>query len=111
MLTFPVRFEVAVDWGGLDVAPSAGASVHRKGCRGVAKRVKVMGPWAHGDVGALGMVTSSLHGQQAGGAWVHGHVVVLRIGAIRSAHSCFPWLRVRRYTAVTRDRKQQQGET
>lgn len=79
-LTFPVWFEVAVNRGRLDLTPSAGASVHRKGCRGVAKGVKVMGPWAHGDVEALGIITCSL--QQGGGTWIHGHVVVFRIAAI-----------------------------
>lgn len=93
--TFPVRFEVAVDGGRLDLTPPAGASVHRKGCRGVAKRVKVMGPWAHGDVDTLGIVACSLHGQQGGGAWIHGHIVVFGIDAIRSAYECFPRLRGR----------------
>lgn len=91
-LTFPVRFEVAVDRGWLDLSPSAGASVHRKGCRGVAKRVKVMGPWAHGDVDTMGIIACSVHGQQGGGTWIHGHVVVFRTGAIRSAYKRFSWL-------------------
>lgn len=81
-LTFAVRFEVAVDGGWLDLTPPAGASVHGKGCRGVAERVKEMGPWAHGDVDALGVVTGSLRGQQDGGAGIHGHVVVFGIGAV-----------------------------
>lgn len=81
-LTFPVRFEVTVDGGWLDLAPSIGASVHRKGCGGVAKRVEVMWSRTHGDVDTLGIITCSLHGQQAGGTWIHGHVVVFRIGAI-----------------------------
>lgn len=91
-LTFPVRFEVAVDRGWLDLTCSAGASVHRKGGRGVAKWVEVMGTWAHGDVDTLGIITCSLHGQEGGGTWIHGHIVVFGIGAIRSAHNCFPWL-------------------
>lgn len=91
-LTFPVRFEVAVDRGWLDLTRSAGASVHRKGYRRVAELVKVMGPWAHGDVDTLGIITCSLHGQQGGGTWIHGHVVVFGIGAVRSAYKCFPWL-------------------
>lgn len=61
-LTFPVRLEVAVDRGWLDLAPSAGAPMHRKGCGGVAKSLKVMGSWTHGDVDTLGIVTCPLRG-------------------------------------------------
>ena len=39
-------------------------------------------PGAHGDVDTLGVITGSLQSQQGGGAWVHGHVVVLGIGAV-----------------------------
>lgn len=81
-LTFAVGFEVAVDRGWLDLTPPAGASMQRKGCGGVAERVEEMGSWAHGDVGALGVVACSLQGQQGGGAGVHGHVVVFGVGAV-----------------------------
>lgn len=107
-LTFPVRLEVAVDRGGLDLTPSAGASVHRKGCRRVAKRVQVMGPRAHGDVDTLGVITRTLHGQQARGTWIHGHVVVFGVGAVGTAYERFPWLGGKRDTAVT-SKKRQEG--
>lgn len=66
-----------------------------------------MGPRAHGDVDTLGTITCSLQSQQGGGAWIHRYVVVFGMGAIRSAYNCFPWLGVKRNTAVTSDRKQE----
>lgn len=76
--------------GWLDLTPLAGALVHRKSYRRVAKLIKVMGLWAHGDVDTLGIISCSLHGQQCGGTWIHGQVVVFGIGAIQSAYKCLP---------------------
>lgn len=81
-LTFPVGLEVAIDGGWLDLTSSAGASMDRKGSGWVAKWVKVMGPWAHGDVDTLGIVPCSFHSQQGRRTWVHGHVVVIRAGTV-----------------------------
>lgn len=100
-LTFPVRFEVPVHRGWLDLAAAAGASVQRKGSGWVAQSVKVMRPWAHGDVDTLGTVPCSLHGQQGRGAWIHGHVVIFRIGTVRSAQHCLPRLGRRRKATYT----------
>lgn len=68
--------------GGGWISPSAEPRAER-GLRGVAERVKVVWPRAHGDVDTLGVITSSAsQSQQVEEPGVHGHAVVLGIGAV-----------------------------
>lgn len=92
ILTFPVRFEVTVDWRGLDftqppVALRHGSSfVQGEGGRGQPHQVEVMRSWAHGDVEILGVVVGFLGVDQGRGTGVHGDVVVLGVGAVGAGH-------------------------
>lgn len=101
-LTFPVRFEVTVDWWGLDLTQSSvalrhGSSfMHGKGRRGQPHQVKVMRPRAHGNVEILGVVVGFLSVDQGRGTGVHGDVVVLRVGAVGAGHHCLGLLRYKR---------------
>lgn len=88
-LTFPVGLEVAIDRRRCDVAEAAGPVAQRGaaalagGQRGRETReVKVVRPGAHGDVHVLGTV--GLGGAQRRRAGVHGHVVVVRVAAVRA---------------------------
>lgn len=87
-LTLPVGLEVAVDWRRRHITQATRPV--REGCRASlaggqrgreAREVEVVRPGAHGDVDVLGAV--GLAGVERRGAGVHGHIVVLRVAAVR----------------------------